>query len=127
MDFDISAISRAFWHHFRHLRLVDVDRFGVEVRVLSVMSCGACRRLWATLTPVTIHGHEIYPAAKAERYHALRAQAFLRDDLLPDDEAAPGAPAKRGARRAELEGEAYSLQRVKRFTDYRIRRPLERY
>lgn len=123
VDFALSAVSRIFWHHFKHLRLVDVDRFGVEVRVLALSSCLACRRLWDTLTPVTVHGREIYPALKAERYDALRRQAFLRDDLTSFDVAAQG-PAERGARR---DGESVGLQRVKRFTDYRIRRPLERY
>lgn len=122
MKFYLSTISRLFWHHFGHLRIVDVDEFGLEVRVLPVQSCVACARLWMTLTPVTIHGHEIYPATKATRYHALRRQVFVRDAV-----AALGAPQRGEARRVRRSDGSVGLERVKRFSDYRMRRPLERY
>lgn len=119
MDFDINGISRAFWHHFTHLRVVDVDDQGIEIRVLAVTSCIACRRLWDTLTPVTIGGREIFPAARAERYRPFGRQAFLRDDHLA------GAQPRRSA--AELQAEPVSYARIRRFTDWEARKPLERY
>lgn len=117
MDFNLDSVGRAFWHHFSHLRVVAVED-GIEVRVLSVRSCIPCRLLWETLTPVSVHGREIYPASRAERYRPFGKQAFLRDDLVV-------AEVEEGSRAKPVEPHSYT--RVRRFTDWEGRRGLERY
>lgn len=117
MDWSWDAISRMFWHHFAHLRVVETDRFGNFVRVLQLGSCEPCRRLWATLTPLTIEGREIFPAHVAERYNALGRGVYVRADV----------DAPKVAQRPKAATEAVSVQRVKRFTDRELRRPVERY
>lgn len=117
VDFNLDAIGQAFWHHFSHLRVVDVDDYGISVRSLSPQTCRACARLWDTLTPVKVHGREVFPASRAERYNVFQRQAFTRTDYGMIPVMATGH---------ELD-EPLSVQRVRRFTDWQARRPLDRY
>lgn len=117
VDFDLDTITSAFWHHFSHLRVVDVDDYGIAIRVLTPNTCRACARLWDSLTPVKVHGREVFPASRAERYSVFQRQAFVRSDLMPVPVRATGH---------ELD-EPLSVARIRRFTDRELRRPLERY
>lgn len=113
----MKLLSRLFLTHWTHLRVVDVDENGVEIRVLSPTTCPACERLWDTLTPVTVHGREVFPASRAERYNVFRRQAYVRSDFRD----------LRAAKVHRPVDEPASVARVRRFTDWEARRPLERY
>jgi hypothetical protein len=73
VNFEVSAISAAFWHHFSHLRVVYVDPYGVAVRELQIDTCRPCLTLWRSLIPV---GGA--PRGDVERYSLVTGGAYAK-------------------------------------------------
>lgn len=117
MEFIGGRSTKPFWDHVAHLAVRHVDEDGVPCRVLEVGTCMACKALWATLTPRSGRG---FPAPVADGM----AGVYVRSDVMRVREDAAKAATSADA---PIDREPLSVMRVRRFTEFKARRPLERY
>lgn len=115
MNFKGGNGTKLFWAHWAHLAVRHIGEDGIPARVLDLSGCLACRRLWTVLTPVR---GEKFPCEVAGGLGGL----YVRADVVAPPE----------TRRMPVDGGAHdreevSVARVRRFTDWQGRRPLERY